>query len=95
MKNRNIKINPEVGYGEGLVMSNGAVQNLEGRVLTIIESLGLAVKQEDAVKSLFRDSLWNWHYEWTTWITPEEHTNLREKIVGRESNMPCSTPKYK
>lgn len=35
------------------------VQDIEGKLLTLVESIGLPVKQEEAIKSLVRQSVWN------------------------------------
>lgn len=41
------------GYG------SGHFKRLEGRLLTLLESLGLPVSQEKAIKDLVRNELWD------------------------------------
>ena len=38
---------------------NYEVQDMEGKLLTIVESIGLPQKQEEAVKGLVRQTIWN------------------------------------
>lgn len=46
------------GYG------SGHFKRLEGRLMTQLETLGLAQKQEEAVKSIVRQIIWNmWDIE--------------------------------
>ena len=40
------------------IIRNWQFSDLEGRLLTLLESLGLPDKQEDAVKSLIRQAVW-------------------------------------
>jgi hypothetical protein len=44
--------------GGGYVMSGSDVDHLVGRVLTLIETLGLNESQEKAIKDLARQELW-------------------------------------
>lgn len=55
-------------------------QYLEGQLLTIIETIGLDSKQEEAIKSLVRQVIWN---KWND--TEKEVVSMNqfnEKIVG-------------
>ncbi len=46
-------------------VSVDSVGNFEGQLLTLVESLGLRESQENAVKSLVRNKLWDWfHDQW-------------------------------
>jgi hypothetical protein len=42
-----------------LVFSDSYVSHIEGKILTIIEALGLPKTQEEATKSLIKRSLWD------------------------------------
>jgi hypothetical protein len=55
VKSRNVMaIEVEVhGYG------SGHFKRLEGRLLTLLESLGLPASQEKAIKDLVRNELWD------------------------------------
>ena len=48
---------PEIFNG-GYLLKNWNIQNLEGRLLTIIESLGLRESQEGAVKNIIQQEMW-------------------------------------
>jgi hypothetical protein len=45
----------QAGYGESYVVFPFQIQRVEGKILTLIESLGLSVSQEKASKDLARD----------------------------------------
>lgn len=42
---------------------NWNVGSLEGRLLTLIETIGLTEKQENAIKSFARTEIWSWRDE--------------------------------
>jgi hypothetical protein len=42
-----------------LVFSDSYISHIEGKLLTVIEALGLPKAQEEATKSLVRRSLWD------------------------------------
>ena len=42
---------------------NWNIGSLEGKLLTLIETIGLTEKQENAVKSLARTEIWSWRNE--------------------------------
>lgn len=42
---------------------NWNVGNLEGKLLTLIETIGLTDKQENAIKSFARTEIWSWRNE--------------------------------
>lgn len=49
-------------------------KNLEGRMLTLIESMGLPGKQEDAIKSYARKEIWQTIHQ--TFILPTAITDM-------------------
>lgn len=58
------------------------VQDIEGKLLTLVESLGLPERQESAVKSHVRQIVWNWYDE--TYVVPREVVEMmfkRDDIV--------------
>jgi hypothetical protein len=75
-------------WGEGYIIEQGETSRLEGRLLTLLESLGLPEKQEEAIKSLVRQELWNTVSASGFWITADEHTALREANQGRGQSNP-------
>ena len=48
---------PLLGFQEGIVIDQSYINGIAGRVLTIIETIGLRKKQEDALKSLLRNAV--------------------------------------
>ena len=67
------------GWGSALLVFEGTSERLVGRLLTIIETLGLGDKQEKATKSLVRQEVYNSLDD--AWIIGEEdHTLLRKHI---------------
>ena len=53
-----------------MLMNLQDVQSIQGKILTIIDSLGLATKQEDAVKSLVRQAIWDEvHQPYRVWVS--------------------------
>lgn len=52
------KVRDTVSYGPGSVFDDSHFSHLEGRLLTILESIGLPEGQEKAVKDLVRSELW-------------------------------------
>lgn len=66
------------GWGNALLVQEGYSGNLVGKILTIIESLGLPEKQEQAFKDVVRNEIYD-SFD-NVWIIGEEdHTILREK----------------
>lgn len=71
----------EVSWPHGYVLEEGFVQHLEGRLLTIIESLGLKDIQEKAAKDLVRSEVRRIYLD-GLYVTSEQHTKLREENRG-------------
>lgn len=53
---------------DGRVIYSYQIGELEGKLLTLIESLGLSEKQEKAVKDVFRDTYYRIVYGETAYI---------------------------
>lgn len=62
----------------GYVIEDSSVSYLEGRLLTIIESLGLNPNQEKAVKDLVRNEAWQ-VLNHASYITAEQHTQIQKE----------------
>lgn len=84
------------GWGNALLVQEGTGSVLVGKLLTIIDSLGLPERQERAVKDVIRNEVYD-SYD-NAWIIGEEdNANLREKAFkfGQLSvggNLPPSFP---
>ena len=81
IKNQN-EVAAEPGWGPGYVIEQGETSRLEGRLLTLIEAIGMPDKQEEALKGLIRQELWNSVSSHGLWITGEQHTRLRQENKG-------------
>lgn len=64
---------------DGRVIYDYQIQSLEGKLLTLIESLGLAEKQESALKDVFKDTFYRVVYFETTYVGGEY---LQKAIIG-------------
>lgn len=61
------------------------IQNLEGKLLTLIEGLGLSEKQETAVKELFKDTYYRTMYSETIYVFGEYAQPAIRQSAERES----------
>lgn len=99
------KNNPTVSYGFSYVIPENAPQYLVGRILTIVEALGLKETQEKSLKDLIREEIYKIQRndEGTLWLTPELNNEIhrvyqeieaekRSENVG--SNYPVSSGIY-
>lgn len=75
-----------IGYESAYVVGEYAMQNLQGRLLTFIESLGLREGQEKAVKDIIYQHVWK-TIEGCLWISGEEHTGLQDKRNGPQGSV--------
>jgi len=63
-----------------ILMNLSDVQSIEGMLLTIIESLGLQMTQQNAVKSLVRQAIRDEvHKPYRVWITDEMSNAAHEE----------------
>lgn len=61
------------GDGPAYVIFPTEIGNIEGRVLTVLESLGLPPTQEKAAKDLLRKSIWeNIYNPYRLFVLPDE-----------------------
>ena len=78
MSKKNKEFMPQIGYEGAYLIHDWSIKNLEGRLLTMVESWGLKDTQEKSVKDLVRQEVWSL-------ITPcfyvggEDVTALHEK----------------
>ena len=73
---------PTIGYGPARVIYEQQVGYVEGRLLTIIEAIGLKETQEKSIKDLVRSEVWK-VIEDSIWISGEDHTKLRSEHRSR------------
>lgn len=74
-----------IGYGSAYVISSSRPDHLVGRVLTIIEALGLPEKQEQSLKDILRQEIYN-TLGLETWISGRLNTIIRELYDWCEKN---------
>jgi hypothetical protein len=58
---------------------------LEGRILTVIETIGLPEKQEEAIKSIIRSDIWDiWSGDMPTILPQEAEIILNKSFTSLE-----------
>jgi hypothetical protein len=82
---------PAVSWPSAYVIEDYLISRLEGRLLTMIESIGLKDTQEKAVKDLVRSEVWQTLTQPCFIISSEDHTALRIKYQGQSNvgNVPA------
>lgn len=91
------KISKEVGdvsWGCAYVITEGAPNHIVGRVLTLVEAIGLPNKQEEALKGLITQAVWQF-LEDAIYISADRHSEIRgayfeAKEKAQTSNVPCN-----
>ena len=68
---------PNVSYGNGYVLSDYSSEHIVGKILTLIEAMGLPQRQEEATKGLIKQAVYEVFAD-GVYIGPELHTQLRE-----------------
>lgn len=80
---KNTKQNEPAGlqasYGPAYVIPVHSVSYMEGKLLTIIETMGLKEVQEKAVKDLVRQAIWNSIMNESVYIDTNKHNLIREE----------------
>lgn len=72
------KPEPELSYGWGYVIGQSEISYLEGRLLTLIDSLGLRETQEKAIKDLVKQEIWS-ALSRGLLLEPKKHTEIQVK----------------
>lgn len=68
----------EVSWGYGYALSEDTPNRIIGNVLTTVEVAGLPEKQEQALKDMLRQRIWEC-FEHAIYLRPETHTDLRNR----------------
>ena len=63
---------------------------MEGELLTLVETLGLAETQEKAIKSLIRQRLWDSFHDWGHMCKQEDYSALVKKSKPTAKSGPIS-----
>ena len=81
-------------YGVGILFFNFVYDQFIGRLFTLIETLGLQGKQEEAFKSLIRQTI-NDIFQEGIYLDEELHTETRKKFaeIMEKFNPLCNQPK--
>jgi hypothetical protein len=75
VRSDSVQVPPSEG---GYVTGGETIDNLVGRMLTLVESLGLKDTQEKAVKDLVRQEIWRpFNSQFIVHISGELHTVIR------------------
>ena len=70
----------EQSFGQGYVLEERAPRVIVGRLLTIIESIGLPQGQESSLKSLVEQEVWEGFNRWGEMIDSKTHNEARESV---------------
>jgi hypothetical protein len=86
-KNKIGEINSIAGaaWPGGYFIEDDEVRRLEGRLLTIVEAVGLPTKQEEALKGLVRQEVWQ---VMNFWVTSEQITQLKSENRALGQSIP-------
>lgn len=79
----------------GYAFQAAALSNLEGQLLTLIESLGLREGQEKATKDILRNTLWRWHSDMGVSIPAKMLYSLIREQYERKYGKQETPPKAK
>lgn len=81
-----------VGWGYGYVIFDNTPSQIEGKVLTILESAGLPDKQEEALKGLIRSAIWSTIHEQGIYISDIRHTQIRQAYWDKKKEIGENVP---
>lgn len=70
----------EQSFGQGYVLEERAPNILVGRLLTLIEAIGLPESQEKSLKSLIQQEIWEGFSRWGELIDSGTHNAARESV---------------
>lgn len=80
-----------VGYGYAYVIHAEYPNQIIGRILTLIEVMGLPTQQESATKDLIRQIVWD-ELSHGVYITPERHTAIRQEYEKKRAEIGNTVP---
>lgn len=75
---------------EPFIFRRWMLGNLEGKILTLIETLGFEAKREEAVKSIFRQSMWEWFRD-NVFTIPDSKKEEYEEFINSCYTVPQQT----
>jgi hypothetical protein len=83
----------DVNFGNGYAVYDSLPESLVGRVLPIIEAMGLKDSQEVAVKGMIRSTIYTVFYDENkpVYLDRELHTLIRTRFYDKEkkANIEC------
>lgn len=79
-------------YGHGYVVSESITDQIVGRVLTLVEALGLPERQEESLKSLMRQAVHSPFYDDAIFISQERHGELRKLYADEKKRINGNAP---
>lgn len=74
-----------VSYGYGYAFGEDTPNRIIGNVLTTVEVAGLPEKQEQALKDMLRQRIWEC-FEHAIYLRPETHTELRMRKIDADKH---------
>lgn len=84
----------QASYGESFIVFPFQIARVEGKLLTLVESLGLRDSQEKATKDLVRDIVQGLYRD-TEYATPQltSETMERKRVLQENGEWGLDTPK--
>lgn len=79
-------------WGSAYVVRKDFSERIVGRVLGIIEAIGLPDKQETSVKELIRSAIYDTAYEGSVWINDDIHSKIQAAKIRKERD--CQSKGY-
>ena len=85
--NRSSVGSPTIGWGYGYAISAEAPDRIVGRVIGVIEAIGLTEKQEESVKGLIRSAVWD-IFQDAVYITDKRHSEIKTEYYRQKRENP-------
>jgi uncharacterized protein (DUF1499 family) len=82
---------PRCSYGLGYVIDIDVPKVIIGKILTIIDVMGLTEKQNKSLKDLINQSVYGTINDYGIVINSDKHTSLREEYYKEESRLRVPT----
>jgi len=74
------------GWGFGYLIDDGVPNTIIGKVLTLIEVMGLSPQQEKSLKDLVQQAVWETVNGFGISVSPETHSKLRDDFYREQDN---------
>lgn len=86
-ENKSLELSDNVFEGGMRAIHQDGIKYLEGKLLTLIEGIGLPLTQQEAVKQMLREILWPTLVEGTISISDKDYEALKKKHRKAEKEL--------